>query len=228
MHDILFAFFLEGVCILHTVSTCFLVQDACWLAKWGPAAFPWVERDQSSPCQMLCFCTSLVMQAIHEDIYGVAWIETPEGWCNRALQHAAGGGQSRIVASPNVVNLHFFGDAISSQEESQYRTALINYLVVGGWCLCGILVVGERLDRSLHQTSSFGTSLDIHAFHEGISTAAWTKPPGGRWLVSCGAPVVGERSQSTDTLPNPAPALLWICTRCTKRYTMSHAPSTRW
>ena len=25
MHDILFAFFLEGVCILHTVSTCFLV-----------------------------------------------------------------------------------------------------------------------------------------------------------------------------------------------------------
>lgn len=66
------------------------------------------------------------MQEIHEDIYGVAWIETPEGWCNRVLQHAAGGGQSQIVASPNVVNLHFFGDASSSREESQYRTALIN------------------------------------------------------------------------------------------------------
>jgi hypothetical protein len=60
------------------------------------------------------------MQAIHANIYGVAWIETPEGWCNRALQHAAGGGQSRIVASPNVVNLHFFGDASSPREGSQY------------------------------------------------------------------------------------------------------------
>jgi hypothetical protein len=175
---------------------------------------------------MLCLCTSLVMQAIHQDICGVAWIETPEGWCNRVLQHAAGGGQSRIVASPNVVNLHFFGDASSSREESQYRTALINYLVVGGWCLYSILVVGERLDRSLHQRLSLGTSLDMHAFHEEISTAAWTRPHGGWWLVSCGAPVVGERAQLTDALPNPAPALLWTCTRCMKRYTMLHGPTT--
>jgi hypothetical protein len=148
--------------------------------------------------------------------------QTPAGCCNGVQQHAAGGGQSQIVASLNVVNLHFFGDASSSRKGLQYSIDQSP----GGWWL--VPIQHSRGGRSLHQRLSLGTSLDMHAFHEEISTAAWTRPHGGWWLVSCGAPVVGERSQLTDTLPNPAPALLWICTRCMKRYTMPHAPNTWW
>jgi hypothetical protein len=202
--------------------TCFLVQDACWLLIWAPASFPWFERGQSSPYQMLCLCTSLVMQAIHADVYGAAWTKIPAGCCNGVQQHAAGGGQSQIVASLNVVNLHFFGDASSSRKGLQYSIDQSP----GDWWL--VPIQHSRGGRSLHQRLSLGTSLDMHAFHEEISTAAWSRPHGGWWLVSCGAPVVGERSQLTDTLPNPAPALLWICMRCMKRYTMPHAPNTWW
>jgi hypothetical protein len=58
---------------------------------------------------MLCLCTSLVMQAVHEEVYSSAWTKTPESWCNVVLQLCimlVMVESPSIVTSPKVVFLH--------------------------------------------------------------------------------------------------------------------------